>query len=130
MTLAIKVLMAIAILGSIVWLQTAPQPLELCAKRYDYPGQGIVWQCKPGLVSVYLSTLQPREATLSTTRAGTVWIYPGGVGVPSGTALPKSGGIQVSHNHSVYLWTAQRTIVWVFSTASQYGLQVAWGSPR
>lgn len=127
MTLAMKLLLALLVLGTIVWEQTKPATPNLCQKRYDVAGQGIAWQCQGGTVSILLTSLVKRPATLQIDRASRVWVYRDGMEAPPNT--PKSGGDIIKSGTPLHLLPFARVVVYVYSSAPRYEMTLAWGTP-
>ena len=124
--MAIKLIVAVLILGTIVWEQTTPGSPNLCQKRYDVAGQGIAWQCQGGTVSVWLKSQKARNITLSVDRASTAWVFPHAV-VPHGWTIHSGGQAHLNKERALYISATTDVLVYVYSSAPRYEMTAAWG---
>lgn len=126
--MAIKLIIATIILGTIVWEQTTPQVPNLCQKRYDVQGQGIGWSCQAGIVSVRMKSAKTRAITLAVDHAATVWLYRDGV-MPAKWSIHSRGSASINRERPLYILGTRDVLVVVFSTAKRYVMSAAWSQP-
>lgn len=119
----IKVLLAIAVGGTVAYYSTKPTPQPVCRTLYDNSLSGAAFSCVRGVASIQLSSKTHSPVDITVTAPITAWVQPD----PAPVWFAGMGNpIHMRAGMPLRLEDGDKKILYVQHVGAAYSLTVAW----